>query len=166
MADRVRLYGGYAPAYYGGYAPAYYGYAPAYTTPPTMVRDIDALFAPHTHTTALGTIAGIVTVGDRQGATLSRDNEGRRDVGCRRFPRTMLFVTAFLSGLFGGRRYRGPLVRPASRLTPPGRSSTPRPRPTQRPACGAGAIPQNPHDLWLGTAKNTTSCAELSYTSR
>jgi hypothetical protein len=37
------------------------------TLPPTMA-DMDrvtALFAPHTHTTALGTIAGIVTVGDR-----------------------------------------------------------------------------------------------------
>ena len=37
------------------------------TLPHTMA-DMDrvtALFAPHTHTTALGTIAGIVTVGDR-----------------------------------------------------------------------------------------------------
>ena len=34
--------------------------------PPTMVPGTGALFAPHTHTTALGTIAGIVTVGDRQ----------------------------------------------------------------------------------------------------
>ena len=66
-------YGGYAPAYYGGYAPATYGYAPAYyggygrvtMLPPIMVGT-GALFAPHTHTTALGTIAGIVIVGDRQ----------------------------------------------------------------------------------------------------
>jgi hypothetical protein len=37
-------------------------------TLPHTTADMDrvtALFAPHTHTTALGTIAGIVTVGDR-----------------------------------------------------------------------------------------------------
>jgi hypothetical protein len=38
-----------------------------------------AWFAPHTHTTAIGTIAGIVTVGD-QGETLKPGNEGRRDL--------------------------------------------------------------------------------------
>ena len=61
-------YGGYAPAYSYGYAPAYYGgyrssyYAPAYYGPGYRRRPIRILLA-------LGTIAVIVTVGDRQ-ATL------------------------------------------------------------------------------------------------
>jgi hypothetical protein len=72
-------YGGPGYGYYGGYAPAYYGgYPPqritTMATPPhttadtgrvTMVPGIGALFAPHTPTTALGTIAVIAIAGDR-----------------------------------------------------------------------------------------------------
>src|ERR1700730_10006099 len=74
-------YGGPAHGHYRGQVPACFGVGgqlerrtPTASTPPRTptlphtTADMDrvtALFAPHTHTTAVGTIAGIVTVGDR-----------------------------------------------------------------------------------------------------